>query len=580
MLPLALFASALAHPHLTERFHTVRENGVWWLRDQADRNVFSLGVCVVDPGYSWDEYDPNNLAYAGFRFYPNRAIWAKDTVSRLTDWGFNTIGAWSDYGNLLAAPNNNLYMTPILHMGSGAAAPWVDMWDPKVVDLMDAIAKAGIEPRKRDSRIIGYFSDNEQGWWKGSIFKLVWEHKTHGTRARAIRILRKQYGDDWSKLTADFEPEDASSFTDLEAKGKLWLRPGGHGSIAAGKILGMIAERYYSLCTQIIKKYDPDALYLGDRYISNYYPEVAEQAGRYCDVVSTNLNPDWKDGGFVHFHLDSLEALTHKPLMVTEYYMTAKENRTGDPNSSSDFPVVQTQADRAKGFINTTKLIAQNPALVGAHWFQYYDEPQHGRGDGENYDFGLVDANNRPYEELTDAARHLDIGNIHSKAANPAISEVVPPAPSDPYDMTAWDRDRAYAPAADSISRGDLYCSWTPDGLRVNLFWHEDLQSESFYKDGKIPLADHSVIEIAAGTAKPWKIRIDQNGGTQLDGPDWSFRVHSNTSTHQSLSVQIPSLAFRMGPLIAGSAIRFSATLYSETKAYTTHWNVQRTLAN
>ena len=36
------------------------------------------------------------------------------------------------------------------------------------------------------------------------------------------------------------------------------------------------------------------------------------------------------------------------------------------------------------------------PYVVGADWFQYYDEPPHGRKlDGEDYNFGLVDIHDR-----------------------------------------------------------------------------------------------------------------------------------------------------------------------------------------
>lgn len=563
-----------------QRYTTLNDNGVWWLVGPDHEKIFSLGVCVVDPGVSWDDYSLNNLAYAGFRFYPTRDAWAKDAVSNLTKWGFNTIGAWSDYGRLLEVPGNHLYMTPILHMGSASGAIWSDMWDPAIVNLMDEVARGQIEARKKDPRVIGYFSDNEQGWWKGSVFKLVWEHKTHGTRDRAVELLKKHYNNDWSKLTADFEVDGASSFVQLMDQGILYLKPGSQGVSAASEILQMIADRYYSLCRDIIKKYDPDALYLGDRYISNYYPEVAAEAGKYCDVVSTNLNPDWKDGGFVRFHLDSLEALTHKPLMVTEYYMTAKENGTGDPNNSSDFPVVQTQAERAQGFTNTTTQIASNPELVGAHWFQYYDEPEHGRGDGENYDFGLVDANNKPYELLTQAARNLNLPQVHATAKSPQISTTMPPTPVDPYDMTKWDRNQAFISPADPVARGDLYASWSPNSLELALCWHEDLQSESFYKNGKIPDEDRTIVEIDIPASKlTWRFRVNGKDSSILAGPDWDTALKANTSTHQTLWVQIPPHLFGMRSFKAGYEVRFKVRLISETKAYTTHWDATRHLA-
>ncbi len=46
--------------------------------------------------------------------------------------------------------------------------------------------------------------------------------------------------------------------------------------------------------------------------------------------------------------------------------------------------------------------------VIGADWFQYYDEPKYGRNDGENYNMGLVDIYDQPYEEITLAAKILD----------------------------------------------------------------------------------------------------------------------------------------------------------------------------
>lgn len=41
------------------------------------------------------------------------------------------------------------------------------------------------------------------------------------------------------------------------------------------------------------------------------------------------------------------------------------------------------------------------------HWFQYRDHPLLGRGDGEAYQIGFVDVCDRPYPELTRAARRF-----------------------------------------------------------------------------------------------------------------------------------------------------------------------------
>ena len=53
--------------------------------------------------------------------------------------------------------------------------------------------------------------------------------------------------------------------------------------------------------------------------------------------------------------------------------------------------------------------LVEEPYLVGAHWFCFADEPPGGRAaDGEDYNFGLVDIENRPYQELTAALTDLN----------------------------------------------------------------------------------------------------------------------------------------------------------------------------
>jgi agarase len=46
--------------------------------------------------------------------------------------------------------------------------------------------------------------------------------------------------------------------------------------------------------------------------------------------------------------------------------------------------------------------------MVGAHWFQYVDEPITGRAfDGENANIGFVDVTDTPYPELIKAVKEV-----------------------------------------------------------------------------------------------------------------------------------------------------------------------------
>ena len=161
-------------------------------------------------------------------------------------------------------------------------------------------------------------------------------------------------GRNCSKISS---PKAFGSFAELDQHGMLYLRPGSQGIRIYRRFLGLMAERYYSLVREIIHTYDPRGLILGDRYQSFYYPEVARASAPSVDVVSSNLNAAWNDGTFPRFYLDTLHALTGKPVIVSEFYMAAQQNRSGNKNDSSTFPVVATQQQRAAGFRNTVEAL-------------------------------------------------------------------------------------------------------------------------------------------------------------------------------------------------------------------------------
>ena len=233
-------------------------------------------------------------------------------------------------------------MTPALSIGVKSGAPWFDMWDDKVLNRIEELAKEAIVPFRDDPRVIGYYSDNEIGWWNAILWKMALEQPpSSGQRQRLIRLAREIYKNDWQQLIEEFEPQNAASWQDLDRGGMLWLRPGGNGIRTVRRFVGLVAERYYQVMRDTIHKFDPNAMYLGDRYQSFYYPEVAAASRRYVDVVSTNLNASWNDGTFTRSYLDTLHALTDKPILVSEFYMAAAENGSGNKNCNSGFPTVR-----------------------------------------------------------------------------------------------------------------------------------------------------------------------------------------------------------------------------------------------
>jgi hypothetical protein len=108
--------------------------------------------------------------------------------------------------------------------------------------------------------------------------------------------------------------------------------------------------------------------------------------------------------------------VTGRPLLIGEFHF-------GVPADGLGAGLVQTadQSERAKGYRYYMEQAAALPGFVGAHWFQWADEPALGRMDGENYNIGFVDAADRPYPELTRAARetHDRLAAVHAGKTPP-----------------------------------------------------------------------------------------------------------------------------------------------------------------
>jgi hypothetical protein len=136
----------------------------------------------------------------------------------------------------------------------------------------------------------------------------------------------------------------------------------------------MVAEQYYRLASRAIREADPDALIFGDRQQIYYDPDAIRHMASYVDVVATNYDVDVPDGSIARYFFAGLLQLTHKPVLISEWFFAAQENRSGNHNQGH-LMTVQTQAERARGAAAAAQEFAKLPQLVGLHWFQYYDHP-------------------------------------------------------------------------------------------------------------------------------------------------------------------------------------------------------------
>lgn len=565
-------------------FSIHQREGISWLTRPSGERFFSLGVCCVNEGVSREEFSPTNPSYAAFQHYENSNRWAGATLKRLKSWNFTTVGGWSDYAALRQCRDADVAFIPVLAVGMSCGVPWLDMWDTNIITQMNQITRDQILPLRNDPRMLGYYSDNEMGWWNAALFKMTLEQPpTSGQRQRLMQLLRETYHNNWSELLKDFEPEGAGSFEELDRHGVLYLRPGSDGIHIYRRFLKLMAERYYSLVRKIIHTYDPRGLVLGDRYQSFYYPEVAQASGSSVDAVSMNLNAAWNDGTFPRFYLDTLHALSGKPVIVSEFYLAAQQNRSGNKNDVSTFPTVTTQKERVAGFCNTVNALARIPYVVGADWFQYYDEPTHGRRDGEDYNFGLVDIHDQPYESLTAATRALDLVAVKSeqRSQRPDASLGVPPAPRNPLGqftirlaLKDWDRERGFVKPVSAFPVADLYVCWNQKAVYLGVY-AQDFVEENYYRNKIVPEVDRAEWIVSIGnTHKPIHARLGPGAPPVCDDP--AVRIVNLSgeymNTRNIAAVELPAKLFGKEQFQAGDTIEFNSTFFTHARADRVEW--------
>ncbi len=569
-------------------FSIQQEGQTSWLTKPNGQKFFSLGVCVVNQGAQPERLNPTNPAFAALQQYENSNRWAEATLDRLQSWHFTTVGGWSDYAALEQCRHADVAFIPVLAVGMSCGVPWLDMWDTNVIARMHQIAREKILPVRDDPRLLGYYTDNEMGWWNAALLKLTLQQpSSSGQRRQLMRLLHETYHDSWAELQKDFESDGAGNFEELDEHGMLYLRPGSKGIHVYRRFLGLMAERYYALVREIVRTYDKRGLILGDRYQSFYYPEVA-RASASMDVVSMNLNAGWNDGTFPRCYLDSLHALSGRPIIVSEFYMSAEQNSTGNKNLTSTFPVVATQKERAVGFRNTVEALAHLPYIVGADWFQYYDEPPRGRDDGEDYNFGLVDVHDHPYEALTKTAQSLDLMAMKkaTRTARPDASLGVPPAPANPLGnftirvaLKDWDRERGFVKSTSQFPVADLYVCWNQDAIYLGLY-AQDFAEDAFYRDQKIPVEDRAQwIVSAAENKNPIQLRLGP-GDAICDEPTVHFAnlagVYMNT--RNIAAMELPAKLFGKTQFKAGDTVEFGSTFFTHARADRVEWKGKFTL--
>ncbi len=393
-----------------KKFFKVEKKGdKYWLVDPSGRSFISKGVNVVlDKDGAVLQ---NSQYYDVSEKYKSREDWAKDAVKRLKKWKFNTIGSWSD----AATYYYDLPFTVMLGIPSTTDHRLVDVFDPMFIENVEATVASKCK-RFRDAKyLIGYYVDNELpwygdvGWYTGHAPLLLDEYSRLPDNAPGRKKLEEFLQCAYGKSIDDF----------MKVRGA-------QSREAREQFAGLVADEYFSVICDTIRKYDPNHLILGVRFACNAPDGVARACGENCDIVSVNYY--CKNMKVDRQLFDNYYFICKKPIMITEFSYRAMENRSGDKNTKGADVTVKTQADRATGFDKYVTQVMEFPYLVGYHWFDYFDQSPQGRSfDGENSNYGIVDIYDKEYEILTEQMKKTNkqADTVHKKSELPYPDKAV-----------------------------------------------------------------------------------------------------------------------------------------------------------
>ncbi|WP_267224702.1 beta-agarase [Dyella silvae] len=360
----------------------------------------------------WFDYYSANLFLADGRRW--RQTWRARTVARLENWGFNTLGNWSDES--LTQTHHLAYTRSVNISGVfGNVSSGYDYWgrmpdpfDPRFAQAADAAAAQAAKEVRDDPWLLGYFADNELAWaGKGPEGRWGLAQGTLRGEARSpakqafIAALKKKYGDPsklaaaWGITLASWDALDATNFA---APNPDEAHPAIADDYSAW--LRQFADQYFHTVAQAIRKHDPHHLFLGGRF-AVHTPEAVASCAQYCDVVSFNGYADVPEHAFDAAAFAKLS----KPALITEFHFGSDDR---GPFGKGVVPVWSEQ-QRGEAYAHYVAAAAANPAIVGVHWFQYVDQPVTGRLlDGENAHIGLVAITDRPFTHFIDAVREAN----------------------------------------------------------------------------------------------------------------------------------------------------------------------------
>ena len=452
------------------------EDGRYWLIDPEGNGMVSIGIdhCNYRGHFAFKEncYPYRNINDAKYMTDTEKAAvvgqehirrkelegmnppdyakrWAKDTVKQLREWGFNSLGSTCDE----QLTTYGLVSRPLLRMTEAFAkrseehniAPYLgkastifpNVFHPDFAKHCDSFARRTCAQYKDNPWFLGYYIDNELAWWGRNknlpvgLFDLTMQkNSTHSAKIALRNFMEKEFNSNIAGFNACWGTQ-FNNFDDILQLKSLVHKTDKHVKIKE-KFLKLIAENYFKITTEAIRKYDPNHLILGCRFAGTYgaaSPEVWRTAGKYCDILTINIYPfidmktmvaytDYTMDVTVHDEFNKLYQYATKPFLITEWSFTALDS--GVPCTFGSGQRFLTQKERSRAAESFAKMLLAEKFILGYDYFMWCDEPPGGiiASFPENCNYGLINYKGEPYKDMTEMFTKLHQDPASLRLAN------------------------------------------------------------------------------------------------------------------------------------------------------------------
>lgn len=383
-------------------FHIEERDGRLWSVTPLGNPFYRMAMVLLSPGAS-----PNQREKI-MKKYGTLENWTElETAHMRDDLGYNSLGGWSAT-DLLAKAKKPLALSHIVYFlseytrqsgmntstggNTTFAGGVMPVFDPNFETFADDRAKKIVEPYKDNNHVYGWMSDNELH----AEIKLLDFYLTADTENPWFAY---SYATAWTFLRTVTGKENVYNSDITDEHRKLFR--------------AMIYNRYLKIVSKAVKKYAPNHMFLGCRFLPGCYRDeyVHRTAGKWCDVISLNYYGAWAPESEL---INNIQKWSGTPFIITEWYAKGMDACTPESRLTNETGAgftVPTQVDRGYFYHNYTLKLMECKGCAGFDWFQCWDnDPDNLKADlsNRNANKGIYDNNCNEYTELTDAMKVLN----------------------------------------------------------------------------------------------------------------------------------------------------------------------------